>query len=154
MGKPEIKRMDEMKKLIIVLIMFMVSIASAETDITNHQFGAMKVMVINWTAEANGTFIAAETNTINGTVGWVETKPGTTAPTTLYDITLKNNDAYDVMGGKLADRSATLTEGVAPYDPVNDLFVNYPVRGPLTIAITNNSVASATGTITIFYWVY
>lgn len=140
--------------LIIMAIMLMASTSYAAAIQTPYQFGAMKVLVVDWTAEANGSFIAVESNTINGTVGWVETKPGTTAPTTLYDITLKNSYGLDIMGGKLSNRSATVAEGTAPYDSVNDLFLTTPVAGPLTIAITNNIVNAATGTLTIYFWVY
>lgn len=140
--------------LLVLMTIIFASSAYAEVEITNHQFGSMKVMVIDWTAETNGTFTVAETNAINGTVGWVETKPGSTAPTALYDITLTNSDGLDIMGGKLADRSATLAEGSAPYDTVGAIYLTTPVRGPLDITITNNSVNSATGTISIFFWVY
>jgi len=138
--------------LIVTMIMSLVPLVSAATTQTVYKFGSMKVLVIEWTAETDGSFISATTNAINGVVALVETKPGSTAPTSLYDVTLKNNNNYDIMGGKLSDRSAVITEAVVPYDSVNDLYLTHPVRGPLTIDITNNSVNSATGSIIIYYF--
>jgi len=143
-----------MKKLIVMLILVIASASNAATTINNYSFGEMRTMVISWTAEADGSFVAAQTNAINGVIWWVETDPGATAPTAAYDITLKNADGLDVMGGKLADRSATATEGSQPYDAGGSVYLKIPVRGPLTIAITNNIVNAAVGTITIFYFTY
>lgn len=77
---------------------------------------------------------------VRGWVVLVDTVPGSTQPTTLYDITLSNGDGIDVMAGKLADRSATLAERAYPSGAAW-------VDGTLTLAITNNSVASARVTV-------
>lgn len=84
---------------------------------------------------ADGSYPATATDAINGWIIRVETNPGATAPTTLYDITLTDQDGLDVMGGVLANRSATATEHVLAPQPY--------VRGAVTITPTGNSVNSA-----------
>lgn len=71
------------------------------------------------------------------------TNPGSTAPTNNYDITIEDSEGVDVMGGALADRSATASEQAMPLisgSPVPRL-----VHGPLTFKLTDNLVNSATG---------
>lgn len=79
--------------------------------------------------------------------GWwiyyVETDPGATAPTALYDVVINNAAGRDIMGGALANRSATATEDAEPTRAT-------PVDGDLTIAVSNNAVNSATATIKIW----
>ncbi len=65
-----------------------------------------------WTSDADGE-VDGTTGcqiTINGYVMQVVTDPSATAPTTLYDIVLLDEFGVDVMGGSLANRSATATE--------------------------------------------
>jgi hypothetical protein len=80
----------------------------------------------------------------------VETDPGTPAPTTLYDITITNAGARDVLGGAGADRSATLQEVVLPkFDATNNLYV--PLDGTaLTINVAATTVNSATAYIKLW----
>lgn len=87
--------------------------------------------------------------------GWyiymVDTKPGTTAPTTLYDITIENADGVDLMGGTLANRSATAAErATATIDTVKAITGMPQIVGATTIKVTNQSVASATWTMKIY----
>lgn len=94
---------------------------------------------VDWVADnANGT-VPTATMTIDGYLMLCETSPGTTAPTTNYDITLVNSAGVDVMEGELANRSAVATERTS-------WSVRY-VSGNVTFTLTNNSVNSATGTL-------
>ena len=69
------------------------------------------------------------------------TNPGATAPQALYDITLTDTDGIDLMGGSLADRSATASE--AAYPAISTVPWPRAVDGALTHTITNNNVNSA-----------
>ena len=78
--------------------------------------------------------------------GWwitkVITNPGAVAPTTLYDITLVDSDAFDLLEDGLLNRSATATE-------TETFSVQVPNAG-FTLTIANQAVVSAVGTIRIF----
>ena len=104
------------------------------------------VLTYTWTADAKGVVAnsamsAADAAMVLGLyLVQAETVPGT-APTALYDITVLNASGADVMGGGLANRSATLGELAYPAtaSPV--------ITGVLTFAISGNSVNAATGTV-------
>lgn len=110
------------------------------------------MVVLEWTCTADasdGSFPAtialtsASAAAVEGlSIFEVRTKPGTTQPTTLYDITI--NDAYgvDLMGGVLADRSATAGErALAKLN--TSVYGGVPLLGTETVTITHNSVTSA-----------
>lgn len=137
----------------ILLIMSVAYGRDGSATQQHYSFGGLNVLVVSWIAGTAGAFTDYETRNIDGVVGLVETNPGATSPTASYDITIKNKSGLDIMGGLFADRSATSPESAAPYDSVNDVPLNYPVIGPLTIGISGNSVTGALGTITFFYWV-
>ena len=109
-----------------------------------------KVITIAWTGAAAGGAIDAITVNAQtyGIEGWylysVETNPGTTAPTDDYDIVINDADGLDIAGGLLANRDSSVTEMVN----LRAAATGYPmVRGNLSVAISGNSVNSATGTI-------
>ena len=79
-----------------------------------------------------------------------QTNPGATAPQALYDITLTNADGIDLMGGKLANRSATASEAAAPEVAAGVPWPR-PIDGALTLTITGNNVNSAI-TVAKFYF--
>jgi len=125
-----------------------------KSDITVNGRITRKVLTIAWTGAAAGGAIDAITiNPVTyGLEGWflysVETNPGTTAPTDNYDIAITDADGFDIAGGLLADRDQTNTEMVN----LRVAAAGYPmVRGNLSVAITNNSVNSATGTIILAF---
>ena len=96
---------------------------------------SVKIYTYTLTADAaDGTFPATASDPIDGWIIRVETNPGATAPTALWDLTLVS-DGLDVMNGVLANRSASATEHVLAPQPY--------VRGPVTITATNNAVNSA-----------
>ena len=104
---------------------------------TDHVSGQdVTVYTYTLTGDASdGSFPATASEPINGWIIRVETNPGSTAPTALWDLTLTDQDGLDVMGGVLANRSATATEHVLAPQPY--------VRGAVTITPTGNSVNSA-----------
>ena len=106
-----------------------------------------KVVTVTITADAstgaiaNGTLNAATL----GLEGWylytVETDPGSTAPQALYDLVINDANGFDVAGGLLANRSATVTELVN----IGTASHGFPVmRGNWTIVGTGNNVNNAT----------
>ena len=96
--------------------------------------GVRLLQVSFTTASSGGTFTCVTNNDVTGWILNVETDPGATAPTTLYDVDLDNANGRDIMGGALDDRSATETE-----DTLALKRGNYQVvynEGPLTIQVT------------------
>jgi hypothetical protein len=82
--------------------------------------------------------------------GWIflaETNPGSTAPTAAYDIVVNNTNDADVMSGALGDRSASATERAVPAKS------GWVDGGALTVVTSNNSVNSATFTLTLWIWI-
>ena len=94
--------------------------------------------------------VTASDGNIDGYVFLVVTNPGTVGPTDNYDITLTDSEGIDIMGGELADRSNSAEEQAVPL--IGAVFGSRYVRGPLTVTITNNSVASAVVIIRIYYY--
>jgi hypothetical protein len=80
----------------------------------------------------------------------METNPGTVNPTASYDVTVTDDDGYDLLGGAGANRSATNTERVLPI-VASGIVGTVAVNGNTTINITGNSVNSAQTTITLFF---
>jgi hypothetical protein len=112
----------------------------------------LEKVTIAWTAHTDGTFTTASV-ALSGYLIKVVTNPGSTAPTANYDITLTDPDGSDLdaAAGTLANRHTTATECVYP---VGTSGAATPILlcGTYGVAIANNSVNAATGTI-IFYLV-
>ena len=79
------------------------------------------------------------------------TAPGSPQPTSLYDITIVDQFARDVIEGVGANRSQTLPEkanivfsGTGTHPPVDE-------ADTLTFKVANQSVASAQFTVTLYY---
>lgn len=72
------------------------------------------------------------------------TDPGTPSPTDNYDITVDDANGNDMAAGKLENRDETNTEiaRMAYFDPV---------RGKMTVTVSNNSDNSATGELILIF---
>lgn len=107
-------------------------------------------LIFSWTGDStNGSVPATACNrAIDGYIILVITNPGSTSPTPDYDITLTDDDGVDVMGGQLMNRDASNTEQVIP--KTGNIIQKRWVSGYITLNLSNNSVASATGTVEIF----
>jgi hypothetical protein len=81
---------------------------------TNSKDLSVKRVKFAWTAHTDGVVTGvATTGYYTGKIERLVTDPdGVTAPTALYDITIVDDDGYDVLAGAGADRSATVTEQV------------------------------------------
>jgi len=99
--------------------------------------GGMRVFQVAYTTHASaGTFTCDTPIDITGWIHEVETDPApsTPQPDDNYNITLKNSNGRDVMGGALASRDETNTEMVKPI--VNSIWQKAWNEGPLSIAVT------------------
>ena len=104
---------------------------------------------VSWVADSSdGSLPQTQTITLAGLVVKVVTDPGSTAPTSSYDIACADPlGTLDVFAGTLANRHATTTEQVYP--------VASGATAPVyvescTLQITGNSVNSATGVIDFY----
>ncbi|MFH2073787.1 MAG: hypothetical protein ABIJ57_00375 [Pseudomonadota bacterium] len=143
----------------LVLMVALSGSASAAGSVTQtldqYPNANMRVLTYSWTGDAsNGTVPSTATSTAitNDIAGWyvyaIETNPGTTAPTTLYDIVINDAESLDISGGMLANRSATVTEKITPrLDSTYSIFGGVLVHSVLTLVITNQTDVSATGTV-------
>lgn len=119
---------------------------------THSRRGSIGVITLTCTGDAtNGTIPDTDlTEKISGKLLALETDPGATAPTTLYDLVINDQNGLDVLHGAGANRSATATEKVAI--PFGTYFAP-PVHrtDTLTLSISNQSVASAGIVIKLYY---
>jgi hypothetical protein len=72
----------------------------------------------------------------------VRTYPQTTNPTAAWDATIKDAGGFDLMGGTLANRSASAAESAVPA-MITGIYGGRKVIDIFTFAATGNSVPSA-----------
>lgn len=84
--------------------------------ITEVTHGSVKKITFDWLSSSGGAADGTTTKYYNGMVERVVFIPdsGGTAPTALYDVTLKDDDGADLLDGYAADRSATVIEALNP----------------------------------------
>jgi len=143
-----------MKKLIVkiaalfTIVLFATVSWGAESVTQSLQAGGqIQVLQMVWVTDSSGNLTATDTAyPIEGFLIMVETDPD--SPTTLYDITLKDANGLDVMGGALGDRSATATEVTLPL--MNGNYTMIPVYGTLSMDVTGAG-NDESGTIRIYF---
>jgi hypothetical protein len=115
--------------------------------------GNIRKVVFTCTADAaDGSFPAtAITRKVEGRLIQLITDPGTTAPTDNYDITLVDGNGLDVLQGVGANRDTANTESAAIVFSSTSINPVVDESDTLTLTIANNSVNSATITITLVY---
>ena len=113
--------------------------------------GGVGVITLTATADSgDGSFPDTVLDAkISGKLLALETNPGATAPTALYDIALDDAEGHDVLEGLGDNRSATDTEKVAVL--LSSLHPPVAKSDVLTFKITNSSVNSAIIVIKIYY---
>lgn len=110
----------------------------------------VECLTFAWQADSNGALTATASNrSIDGYIIQIVTNPGDTAPTDNYNITLNNSDGADVCGTVLANRDTANSEIALP-KPDGTNFADAWISGILTLAVTGNSVDSATGTVKVY----
>lgn len=114
------------------------------------------IWTVTWTAATNGSLTAtameaAYIATLRGTsLCFVIVNPGDTAPQTLYDITLVDQDGIDMLGGALADLSATVSGQFIPKLNAS-IWGCRPFNGTATFTLTGNNVNSANGVVRFYF---
>lgn len=105
---------------------------------------------LSWTADASGNVTSSNIAScnVNGHVLFVVTKPGSTAPTDNYDLTIVDADGVDIMGGELANRDTVNSEQAMP--KMGSSYGKRFVKGGLILTVSNNAVASASGDVKLY----
>ena len=87
---------------------------SGTSTVTHEKLFAIKKITFAWTSTAGGVVQKTMTEAITGEIIRFVTVPGTVGdqPTNLYDITIEDSDATDILMGSGADRSNTTTQQV------------------------------------------
>jgi hypothetical protein len=104
------------------------------TDVVKHTF--------DWVSAADGSATLPSGLAVSGQIQRIVIDPsGSAAPSTLYDLTLTDEDGVDVLAGQGANLSETTTTSFCPGTPLKDgtTTSTYPtvVDGILTLNITN-----------------
>ena len=112
--------------------------------------GYKPVATITWsfTTDASGDVTEQTSATINGQISRVVTNPDNTdTPTTLWDLTLKEEDGVDILTGDGADRDAAdsgASEPIAPCPPCP------AINSKLTFTVANGGNAKK-GVVVVYY---
>lgn len=117
--------------------------------------GVSRVITFSVTGDSAAGTVPNTSTTVGETAGYwlcaMETDPGATAPTALYDITILSANGADLLGGAGANRSATVTEIAYPtIDSTSGQKGCVPINSALTLTVGNTSVNSATIEIKLF----
>lgn len=145
-----------MKRLFIILTICLLGpIMAAHAAVTISaesvtDVGPMSIYECTITHATTAGTTAVMTYPINGLIDSVESNPGSTAPTALYDLSLEDDWGLDVMGTALNNLSATVTETNKPY--VNSVRGNAPTKGLHTITSSGNTAVGATVQLRIKYF--
>lgn len=117
--------------------------------------GSIRKIIATWTSDGSGD-AAGTTGKIVGELMKAVTVPSATAaPTTLYDITITDENSADVLGNcfdDLVDRSATVTETVDFFlnDGTTSNGARPSVCDALTVTVANAGVTKS-GTLYLYY---
>jgi len=116
----------------------------------------VSVLTFSCATEATGTEFpvtntsAEITEAINGLyITEVRTNPGTTGPADNYDITIKDTDGIDLMGGSLTDRDTTNSEAAIPAIS-SGVYQDRPIDGILSLTISGNTTNAASTAVKVF----
>lgn len=125
---------------------------SVSSSIAANGFNEVQVWTLTFTADASDgsipstTMTASELKNVHGYYLYqIVTNPGSTAPTDNWDVVVLNSDGVaDVLGSQCLNRDTANSETCYPVN-------YYLVDDALTVAISGNSVNSATATVKIFF---
>lgn len=124
-------------------------------NITNHGYNnryMVRKIIVDWVASSSdGSLPTLTLSNLYGFCIKAITNPGTTAPTDNYDIKLgdPNDTGVDALASALVDRDTANTEVVYPTasGACTPCFLE---KGDYLLAITGNSVNSATGRLILY----
>ena len=146
--------MKKILSIIAVLLFLFVSQTfaagtCAESIYYKNRWNGIIVKKLACTADASDASFPNTSIIINGYILKVETDPGATAPTDLYDIVLNSLSAgVDIMGGEINNRDLSTSEQAMPKIG-NGYGVNYINK--ITMQITGNTVNSAL--VDVYIWI-
>jgi len=140
-----------MKKIftIVATLLFCQSALCQTTDVTALAQIDTTTVSIAWVADGAGDVSVTIDETTTGldlkkalyglTCANVETVPGVPAPADLYDVEITDIHGWDVFGGELADRSATLVQVRSPAIGAGTglVYGGFPIRNTWTVTISN-----------------
>lgn len=152
------KRLTAFLAVCIMLLPLIAWGAGSVTVTTENILGQdIRLIKFAWTGDSSDgsvpatTLTTAQSQFVQGYyLCGAETDPGSPSPTAAYDITITDSGGNDLMGGVLADRSASATEYAVPALNTSVYGCRFVVT-PLLFTLTGNSVNSAAGTCTLFF---
>jgi hypothetical protein len=135
-----------MKRFFAVLVLVLISagawadtVTSGSVSVSVEGFAdSLQVRNIDWASDAAGR-VTASLGGINGTIERVVvvSDSGLTSPTNLWDMTLKDRDSLDILGGKGANISVAAPKQILPVVVDNGTTRSMATIGPHNLAITN-----------------
>jgi hypothetical protein len=111
--------------------------------------GRLEVWRNTFTADGAGAFTAVEIPNTVGMLARVTWEPGGTTPDSTTTIIISDDEGVDALNGAGASQAMNAAGFVMP-DDANGNAVLTPVTGPLSVALTTNSTASAVVTVAVY----
>lgn len=110
----------------------------------------VKVVTVNFVADAADGSVPDTALELTGWLVKLVTNPGSVAPTDNWDVALEDphDNALDALGGAGANRDTANTEQVYPV--VSGAVTPVLLAGSYNVAISGNSVNSATGAVHLY----
>lgn len=145
--------------LIPALVLGVGTVSETRTDLYGMSGGGTykigEKVSLTFTADASDGSVPVTSVTLRGFLAKVLTNPGSTAPTSNYDIRLTDPDDsnFDALSAALDNRHTTSTEQVYPLiagSPGTVTAVRPFLNGVYAVSISGNSVNSATGLIVLY----
>jgi hypothetical protein len=145
--------------LIVAILVSWVSLCQAAgLVVVSHTQISIEMWKItySWTADSVAATIPAKASpSISGIIFLVESTPGAAvAPTDNYTITITkemtDSNTLDIMGATMTANQSS--SAAASYQPTGCGSSYCLVNGPITLNVSGNSVVSATGTVTVYYF--
>jgi hypothetical protein len=125
---------------------------AGSTTVTHYTLGFVRKIVIDWVGDAaDGTIPNVTMPIFEGRLYELTTNPGAVAPTDNYDITMADDQGVDRLQGLGANRDVANTESVPIVYSGSTIHPVISRSDTLTLAIANQAVHSATGSIILLY---
>lgn len=139
--------------LVMLIIVMCSSLVMADslTYVDTIDRPGFKIYEYTFVMDSGGASTEALTYPLIGNLALFETSVGATAPSANYDLTFVNSHNIDVMGGALANRSASAAEAEMPLSGTTP--VRMPVDGAHSIVCAAGSNLVTDATIKIRIWV-
>ena len=150
-----------MKKLLITLFIVLFftgavhAVDAMVVTLEDNQNDNLRTVYIAWTDSPALTIESQSTGFDAWIKGWylfkIQTKPGAAAaqPDDNYNITITDAEGMDLMGGEALLRDESNTEEAVPL--IDGVYGPQPVISALTITVSAQATAAATGEIYLFF---